>query len=207
MSRPVDIIIPDAGPIISLAHADRLDLIDVFTRPVKILDVVKLECLRKPDSPDHGRLQEWFQRTGNRIEIIGTPLIQIYREALEQEHAGRNAKATRGLGDATLAWALQNIESFADRDAIPLVLVEDRTLGASLARLNKAHILSTRSWLAALEESGHIVSAKEVISEINQHGRMLSNLAMDRPASHDDAETSWMDVLQRSHDRGKGNGR
>lgn len=207
MSRSVDIIIPDSGPIISLAHADRLDLIDVFTRPVQVMDVVKLECLRKPESPDHQRLQDWFQRKDNSVEIVTTPLIDAYQKALEQERSGSNPKATRGLGDATLAWALQNIENFARVDATPLVLVEDRTLSASLARLNKAHVLSTRSWLAALEEAGHIASAREVIAEINQHGRSLSSLSIDKPVSRDETDSSWMDVLHDFRERGGRDGR
>lgn len=51
MTRQVDLVLPDAGPIISLAHAARLDLLDVFAVPVIVLDVVKAECLRKQDSP------------------------------------------------------------------------------------------------------------------------------------------------------------
>lgn len=31
---PVGLIIPDAGPLISLVHAGRLDLVEVFNRPV-----------------------------------------------------------------------------------------------------------------------------------------------------------------------------
>lgn len=196
MNRPVDVIIPDAGPIISLAHADRLDLLEVFSRPIKIMDVVKLECLRKPQSPDHDRLQSWFHRSSNRVEIVDTPMATLYLRAAEQERVGEDTKATRGLGDATLAWALQNIERFAAKNSVALVLVEDRTLGAGLGRLNKGHILSTRSWLAALEESGHIASARQVIAEINQHGRFLSGLAIDRPASQSDAHSNWIGALR-----------
>lgn len=203
MKRAVDIVIPDSGPIISLAHADRLELLDVFARPVKVMDVVKLECLRKPDSPDHERLANWFRQTGNRVEIVSTPLVQIYQSALDEERAGRDSKATRGLGDASLAWALKNIERFAAPDAIPLILVEDRTLGASLAPLNRGHILSTRSWLAALEESGHIASADHVIAEINQHGRMLSRLSVDRPVTQADTKSEWLTPIMRDNELDK----
>jgi hypothetical protein len=51
-TAPVDLIIPDSGPLISLAHANRLDLIEVFDRPIVIADIVKLECLKKPTAPD-----------------------------------------------------------------------------------------------------------------------------------------------------------
>ncbi|MFZ4748214.1 MAG: hypothetical protein ACOYLK_15210 [Sphingomonas sp.] len=38
-AAPVDLIIPDSGPLISLAHANRLDLIEVFDRPIIIADI------------------------------------------------------------------------------------------------------------------------------------------------------------------------
>lgn len=60
MTRPIDLIIPDSGPLISLAHAGRLDLVLVFDRPVVVADIVKLECLKKPGSPDHTALVDWF---------------------------------------------------------------------------------------------------------------------------------------------------
>lgn len=70
---PVSLIIPDAGPLISLAHAGHLDLIDVFNQPVAALDMVRLECLRKPASPDPFALREWFDTGSNSIRIIETP--------------------------------------------------------------------------------------------------------------------------------------
>lgn len=42
--RPVDIVISDARPLITLAVIDRLDLLDLFQRPILIPDVVKAEC-------------------------------------------------------------------------------------------------------------------------------------------------------------------
>ena len=39
---PVDLIIPDAGPPISLAHAGRLDLVEVFNTLVALVDIVNL---------------------------------------------------------------------------------------------------------------------------------------------------------------------
>lgn len=195
MIRAVDIVIPDAGPIISLAHADRLELIDAFARPIKIMDVVKRECLRKEDSPDHERLARWFHQTGNRIEIVGTPLLSLYETALEDERAGRNPRATRGLGDASLLWALKNLDLFTSPGAIPLVLIEDRTLGTKLASETNAHILSTRSWLVALEDAGHLASAAHVLAEIDQHGRMVSKYAIDRPSGEGDERSDWLQSI------------
>ena len=196
MTRPIDIVIPDAGPIISLAHADRLDLLEVFDRPVIVLDVVRLECLRKPQSTDHERLSSWFERAGNRISVAQTPLGQLYLDAVEKERSGQDRNASRGLGDAALSWALRNIDRLTHPDAIPLVLVEDRRLAVSLEGMNKGHILSTRSWLVALAETGDIEDYQAIIDEMARNGRLLSTLAVDAPVRTEDGRSAWLDTLK-----------
>lgn len=51
-TTPVDLIVPDAGPLMTLAYAGRLDLPQSFGRPVKVLDVTRAECLKKAYTPD-----------------------------------------------------------------------------------------------------------------------------------------------------------
>jgi len=189
---PVNLIIPDAGPLISLAHAGRLDLVDVFNRPLAVIDVVKIECLKKPDSPDHPAMKTWFENNSNAIRIIDTPMRSIYEQALQDEISGKNPRATRGLGDAAYGWLLPNIDLVAERGAVPLVLTEDKNLSITLADHQVAHILSTRAWLAGLENAGVIESAAEIIAEIGRHGRNLSSLQVDRPAELDEDQTDWL---------------
>lgn len=182
MSTPVDLIIPDSGPLISLAHADRLDLLDVFDRPIVIPDVVRLECLKKPSARDYPVLQRWFERGGNHISVVSTPMQEPYRAALERELAGER-RATSGFGDATLAYILRRLDDYAAPDAVPLVLIEDEAAARPLLRYERAHIISTRTWLVSLEPAGVIASAKAVIDAIARGGRGLSELQIDRPAS------------------------
>lgn len=189
---PVDLIIPDSGPLISLAHAGRLDLVNVFNRPVAILDIVRLECLKKPGSPDHPAMREWFETNGNAIRIIETPIRSVYEQALQDEVSGRNRHATRGLGDAAFGWLLPNLDTIAAHGTIPLVLTEDRILSITLADHQVAHILSTRAWLVGLQNAGVIESAAEVIDQIGRHGRMLSTLRSDIPATIDGDESDWV---------------
>lgn len=118
---PVDLIIPDAGPLISLAHAGRLDLVEVFNRPVAVIDIVKLEYPKKPESPDHMVLKTWFENNANAIRTIDTPFRQAYDQALQDEATGKNPRATPGMGDAALGWLLPNIDIVAERGTIPLV--------------------------------------------------------------------------------------
>ena len=190
MTRSIDLILPDAGPLISLAHADRLDLLAVFERPVVVLDVVRLECLRKPDAPDHPRLASWFQEGEARVGIVETPIGPVYRDALKRERSGADPVATRGLGDAALSWALGNIDRLSRPDALPLVLVEDRRLAKELRGIGAAHILSTRSWLAALADAG-LVDFNMVLAAMARRGRDLSALSIDAQV---DGGSRWFEA-------------
>jgi hypothetical protein len=76
MKRPgINLVIADAGPLISLASAKRLDLLTCFDRPVKILDVVKEECLVKPGAPGETELRQWFSTNSNDAEIVPSPIL------------------------------------------------------------------------------------------------------------------------------------
>lgn len=190
---PVELIIPDAGPLISLAHADQLDLVHIFGRRVAIADVVMAECLKKPSSPDHEVLKQWFERNANSVQTITTPFAQVFNEALQREIDGLERNATRGLGDATVTWILQNLDRVAETGVIPLVLTEDRTFSLDLTSGGKAHVLSTRAWLAGLEEAGAIESAANLLRAMGQHGRSVSNLNIDHPIVKNDATSDWIE--------------
>lgn len=143
-ARPVDLILPDAGPLISLAHADRLELLQVFGRPVAVLDVVERECLKRDDTPDHARLRDWFAHGHNQFRRVATPFLALYDAALAMERSGENPSATRGLGDATLAWFVKNVDQVVAPGVVPLILTEDRDFNLQV-RGGIAHVLSTRS--------------------------------------------------------------
>lgn len=201
MTRIVDLIIPDSGPLISLAHARRLDLVQVFERPVVIADIVKLECLKKPGSPDHDVLADWFGRMGNGIRIEDTGMRGVYEAAIERERSGEEPRATSGYGDAALAFMLRRIDIIAGPDAIPLVLLEDSKAARSLQRYDRAHILSTRTWLNSLERAGVIPSADAIIGQMKSAGRDLSAVQVDRPGRDEDLRSDWL-----RHIAGKGRG-
>lgn len=181
MIGPVaDLVILDSGPLISLAYADRLDLIEVFDRPIIVPDIVKLECLKKPDAPDYAVLQRWFAQAGNRVRIVETPVREAYEAALARERRGER-RATSGFGDAVLSYVLRRLDDYVPQGSVPLVLIEDETASKLLARFERAHILSTRTWLVSLERAGVIRSAQAVIDRIAYGGRVLSQLQADRP--------------------------
>ena len=191
--KPVTLIVADSGPLISLSLADRLELLQTFGRPVLIVDTVQMECTKKAHAPGRERLADWLNTTGkNQFELIKTPFASLYEDALTLEMSGEDKRATQGLGDATISWLVKNLDRTAGRDGktpvgsnndIVLILTEDGPFGdGHVSNKREAHILSTREWLAALENLKIIASADQILKEIEAAGRTVSKYRADRPA-------------------------
>lgn len=203
--KPVTLIVADSGPLISLACADELRLLQSFGRPVVVADVVRMECTRKLGAPGEERLAHWFETTGgNQFKELRTPFLQVFIEAMAQEASGENPDATVGLGDAAISWILKNLPRLSSVDGqslsvgpdeIALVLTEDGPYGdGPVLMQRRAHVLSTRQWLKTLERLGLIPSSQAIIDEIQSGGRRVARYMADRPAEVDSGTRSdWKD--------------
>lgn len=206
--KPVTLIVADSGPLIGLACADELRLLQSFGRPVVVADVVRQECTRKLGAPGEERLTHWFETAGrNQFKELRTPFLPIFIDAMAQEATGENPYATVGLGDAAISWILKNLprlksvdgQSLAvNPDEIALVLTEDGPYGDGPVLLQRrAHVLSTRQWLKTLERLGLIPSFQAIIDEIQAGGRRVSRYMADRPAEVDGSTRSdWKDSTE-----------
>ena len=180
MAEAISLVVPDAGPLISLAMADRLDLLGEFSVPIAILDVVRAECLYR-DWPRRSTLERWFGANDSHIEIIASPFLPLYSQAMSAEPPHEAPTATRGLGDASIAWFVANASLLRRRGTLTLVLTEDASFGdGALGR--DVHVLSTRAFLQALEKLDVITSAKAILDEIVRNGRKVAPYTADRPA-------------------------
>jgi len=212
--RPVTLIIADAGPLISLAAIDRMELLQTFGQPVLVCDVVKEECFAKPGRLGEQRLRAWFETDGkNQYHLINTPYLDAYRIALKKQMSGEDRVATAGHGDATISWLLKNLFRFRGKEEIALLLTEDSEFGDSepLMLSRRAHVISTRFWLNTLERLGIIPSAKNIIGEIANAGRVVAKYNAARPAIIDKGTRSdWEDralaVKPRDDEDGSGGG-
>ena len=198
MANPISLVVPDAGPLISLAIADRLDLFDAFAVPLATLDVVKAECLHH-DWHGRANLMSWFGRNEGAIEIIDSPIMPIYRAAMESERRKENPHATRGLGDAAISWYVANAPFTREAHTTTLVLTEDAAFGDS--RLGRdVHVLSTRAFLQTLENLEVIASARRILDDIERGGRTVAPYQADRPAlvgATGRTRSSWKAALKR----------
>ncbi len=199
---PVQIIVADTGPLITLAACGRLDLLLEFRLPVNIPDVIKAECLRYPDKIGAATLEAWFASPNAPVRIIATPVLAAWTQAVTQEAADPASHASVGIGDASTAWLLRQMHAPGGPQGPFLVLTEDGPFGDGILRdsFREAHVLSTRAFLRALENYGRIPSAQAVIAEVADAGRLLSKYMADRPGRPEPGtKTSWADVLaQRS---------
>lgn len=195
---PVRVIISDSGPLISLAACDRLNLLLEFQRPVLVLDVIKAECLRHPDKIGAATLAAWFDGPGCPVEIIPTPFLAAWQQAVAEEEANPESHLSVGIGDGANAWALKQAQIDASIHQPTLVLTEDGPFGDGILRdrFPEVHVLSTRAFLRTLENFGRIPSAQAVLDEIAHAGRQLARYMADRPGRPTPgAKTTWADVL------------
>lgn len=80
-SAPI-IVLPDAGPLITLAYADALDLLLQPGWPVRIVDMVLLEVTRNA-TPTSEKIRGWA--TAQRPAMVATRAYAHYQAARAQD--------------------------------------------------------------------------------------------------------------------------
>jgi hypothetical protein len=182
---PVDLVVVDSGPLISLALAGRLDLLKTFRRPIRILDVAKAECTRFRDKPGANELAAWFvdeeARSYSTIETPGH--LARYEEAVGKEDTGDTSRPSEGIGDEAITWYVANISKLEKDLNVLMVLMEDAAFGdGSLRSQNpEVTVLSTRAFLQTLQNYGLVESADAIIADIAAGARTVAPYNADRP--------------------------
>lgn len=162
----IRIVLPDTGPLITLAKLDLLDALLIFKPNVRIVltDYVEFEATRRHNEfPDARAIHEFIARNYGRIEIERTGLGEVYKqqELLRERLAsspelakqlGMTLSAPQDLGEATI---VQYVRNLAGRPPGPpvLILAEDDYFLRELAPLpGNVHVVSTRRFLQKLPQ-------------------------------------------------------
>ncbi len=210
---PVDLVVVDSGPLISLALAGELDLLKRFRRPIRILDVVKAECTRFRDKPGANELASWFVANENtQYRTVATPgHLERYREAVAKEDAGATDRPSEGIGDEAITWYLANVSKIESGNDVVLVLLEDAPFGDGGLLLQNPEVaaLSTRAFLRTLQNYGLINSADEILKRVEENSagdRNVAKYMADRPGRlAKGVRSEWKSALT-SDDDGAGGG-
>lgn len=160
MTGLIKIVIPDAGPINTLAAAGLLDLFLVpKNSEVMVIKSVLNEILvRAPE------FRDFMERNPTRVKIICTSVCED-----DSKKLSRGEPIGKGRGDLAIADFILNFidESFGNVPA--LVIFEDKKLGRlrDLDQFSEhTHFITTAAYLRKLEIEGVISSFEDIWNQI-----------------------------------------
>ena len=171
MSSPGDVVLlPDAGPLITLAYADALDLLLRPGWSVALVDMVLHEVTRN-STPTSDRLAQWAAAL--ELPVLPTRIGRHHREAHSPEAA---AARKSNLGELAIQEAM-NAFALELPPKTGVFLFEDHKIArASFLVPDNCRKVSTRAFLLFLEQKGWLASAAEVERQAIPAGRAFSRL-------------------------------
>ncbi|WP_305910359.1 hypothetical protein Q9L42_000105 (plasmid) [Methylomarinum sp. Ch1-1] len=184
----VQMAIPDAGPLITLAKVDALDLLLLFKDKVGIVitDVVHFEVTQNAiDHDDAKVIRAFLTKHKDRISIQDTQ----YGQMLIEYAKNGNHELPRDAGEHSIISFLK-IASGRPPGKPMLVILEDSWFETHSGAIpGNVHLLSTHSFLEGLQKMNLLASAKQIWAELYLHGR--SGKSTDIPAKKINPETDW----------------
>ena len=169
MSTASDIaLLPDAGPLITLAYADALDLLFKPGWSVMLVDMVLHEVTRN-QTPTSEKLAQWVK--SNTLPVRITRTFQHYQRTLAATSPRKSNLGELAIQEAMNDFALEQPPKTG------IFLFEDHKIArASFLVPDNCRKVSTHAFLIFLEEKGWIDSAAEVERRALLAGRTFSSL-------------------------------
>ncbi len=171
-SRPDTVVLPDAGPLITLAYADALDLMLRPGWPVEVVDMVLHEVTRN-STPTSEKLAQWVN--DRKLAVLPTRTFRHYQQAQAQS-VQQGAPRKSHLGELAIQ---ETMNGFALMDApkTGVFLFEDhKIVRTSFHVPDNCRKISTRAFLLFLEQKGWLDSAAEIERRAILAGRDFSRL-------------------------------
>jgi hypothetical protein len=217
MSEKIKLVLPDTGPLITLAHADALDALLVFDPDhfqLVITDMVEFEATRQRTTHgDAQRIVDFLQKHAGRVVIQETSFGRMaisaaitYERFTQSQQVRDFYSAQRMLAPSPLApnSGELSINSYVTeligQPPGPLCLViaeDDFFLRSNPGALpGNAYIISTARLLAKIEELNPRFSAKKVLDTAAAFkGRDPNRAIVDEPAAKIKDGTAWGDSM------------
>ncbi|MDZ4348331.1 MAG: hypothetical protein U1A22_02225 [Xanthomonadaceae bacterium] len=169
------VLLPDAGPLITLAYADALDLLFRPGWPVVLVDMVLHEVTRN-QTPTREKLAQWA--TAGQVSVRPTRTFQHHQQMLEANPA---AARTANLGELAIQetmsdFALEAIDPGQPQRTGVFLFEDHKVARASFLLPDNCRKISTRAYLLFLEQRGWLESAAEIERRAIQAGRSFSKL-------------------------------
>ena len=163
-------LLPDAGPLITLAYAEALDVLLKPGWSVQIVDMVLHEVTRN-QTPTSLSIAVWADK--NKIRILPTKIFEHYQQARE---SGVTAPRKSNLGELAVQEAMTQLV-LNNPSPIGVFLFEDHKIArAGFVLPENCRKVSTRAFLIFLEQKGWLESAPAVERKAILNGRNFSQL-------------------------------
>jgi hypothetical protein len=168
-ASPTVILFPDAGPLITLAYADALDLLLKPGWPIRLVDMVLHEVTRSA-TPTSERIRQWA--AAHSIPVVGTRTFEHHQATRSGAAAPRKAN----LGELAIQETMTDLALTAPTTQGVFLFEDHKIARASFLLPDNCRKVSTRAWLLFLEGRGWIASATEVERTAIAAGRNFSRL-------------------------------
>lgn len=170
MPSPKEIaLLPDAGPLITLAYADALDVLLKPGWTVMLADMVLHEVTRN-QTPTSSKIARWVAAT--QATILPTKTFAHFQQA----SAGGTAARKSNLGELAIQETM-NAFALTTPPTNGVFLFEDHKIAcASFLVPDTCQKVSTRAFLIFLERKALIESAADIERRAVQAGRAFSAL-------------------------------
>jgi hypothetical protein len=163
------LLIADAGPLITLAYADALDVLFKPGWSVQLVDMVVHEVTRN-DTPTSQKISDWIAE--HTIPVKQSETYQRYSAALS---AGQNPRKSN-LGELAIQELMQQFV-LTQPPEIGVFLFEDHKIArTSFVLPDNCRKISTRAFLEFLEQHNWIESAQAIERKAVLAGRSFSQL-------------------------------
>ena len=213
MAEKIRIVLPDTGPLITLAHANALELLLAFDAEqvqLVITDMVEFEATRhRSTHEDAQRIADFVEKHAGRIVIEKTAFGQmalsaarLYERYAESQQLREFYSASNMLAPAPLAPNSGELsingyvsELIGQPPGPPcLIIAEDDFFLRSTpgALPGNAHIISTATFLAKLEELNPKLKARDILDAAKHYkGRNPNRAEVDSPAAKVKGGSTW----------------
>ena len=167
---PPILLLPDAGPLITLAYADALDVLFKPGWQINIVDMVQYEVTRN-QTPTSQKILHWIVE--NSVQILSTKTHEHFQQS---QASGTAPPRKANLGEFAIQEAMNNFALMTPPPTTVLLFEDHKIARASFLLPDNCRKVSTRSFLQFLEQKQWIASATEIERRAILNGRLFSQL-------------------------------
>jgi hypothetical protein len=166
--KRVALVIPDAGPMISLGVGKSLHLLLKLDLPIYLVDVVYDEVTLDQNKPGAREIRNFVMRHPGIVHVAETEIGRIIKEKRSSDRNYRFPHA----GETAIGNFFAKIDEIIDPTESVLIVFEDTKIRRRAGLLqDNIHFISTAALLLGMEKVGPIQSADAIWKAMQAAGR------------------------------------